>query len=57
MFPDPGNYVYADGGGIRGMSSLYILERVMEKIKAQTPGEDRKPSEYFDLIGGTSTGG
>ena len=47
-----------DGGGIRGMSELIILEEIMERIKrregfAITPA----PAEYFDLIGGTSTGG
>jgi len=47
-----------DGGGIRGLSSLLILRTIMERIKlanqlSQTP----KPCEYFDLIGGTSTGG
>ncbi|KAI0183055.1 hypothetical protein EV127DRAFT_33888 [Xylaria flabelliformis] len=47
-----------DGGGIRGKSSLLILENIMEQIResknlAQVP----RPCEYFDLIGGTSTGG
>jgi len=48
----------ADGGGIRGISSLLILEDIMERIREvhrldYTP----RPCEYFDLIGGTSTGG
>ncbi|KAI1170819.1 hypothetical protein F4777DRAFT_567873 [Nemania sp. FL0916] len=47
-----------DGGGIRGKSSLLILENIMEQVReskglAQVP----RPCEYFDLIGGTSTGG
>ena len=47
-----------DGGGIRGLSSLLILRTIMERIRlanqlSQTP----KPCDYFDLIGGTSTGG
>ncbi|MCT7951168.1 patatin-like phospholipase family protein [Ancylothrix sp. C2] len=38
-----------DGGGIRGVITAKILERVQEKIG--------KPlNEYFDLIAGTSTG-
>ncbi|CAG8976226.1 hypothetical protein HYALB_00010772, partial [Hymenoscyphus albidus] len=46
------------GGGVRGLSELIILEAVMEKIKV-TNGlkEAPLPCEYFDLIGGTSTGG
>lgn len=43
-----------DGGGIRGLSSLYILKQLMEKIDPEKPP---KPCEYFDMIGGTSTGG
>jgi patatin-like phospholipase/acyl hydrolase len=43
-----------DGGGVRGLSSLYILQRLMESIDAENPP---KPCEYFDIIGGTSTGG
>ncbi|KAG6878412.1 hypothetical protein C0993_007013 [Termitomyces sp. T159_Od127] len=47
-----------DGGGIRGLSELLILEEIMQRIKAteQLPDIPR-PCEYFDLIGGTSTGG
>lgn len=45
-----------DGGGVRGLSSLYILRNLMEKID---PGAEElpKPCDYFDMIGGTSTGG
>ena len=47
-----------DGGGIRGISSLLILENIMENIrKAEHLGRVPRPCEYFDLIGGTSTGG
>jgi patatin-like phospholipase/acyl hydrolase len=48
----------SDGGGIRGISSLLILEDIMEKIR-EAKGLDRvpRPCEHFDLIGGTSTGG
>ncbi|KAK5301403.1 hypothetical protein LTR99_006370 [Exophiala xenobiotica] len=49
-----------DGGGVRGLSTLYILKRLMtqlnhERQKIGTPA--LKPCELFDLIGGTSTGG
>lgn len=43
-----------DGGGVRGLSALIILERLMETIDPETPP---KPCDYFDMIGGTSTGG
>ncbi|KAH7325583.1 acyl transferase/acyl hydrolase/lysophospholipase [Stachybotrys elegans] len=43
-----------DGGGIRGLSSLIILKHLMKNIR---PSDPPKPCEYFDLIGGTSTGG
>jgi patatin-like phospholipase/acyl hydrolase len=43
-----------DGGGVRGISSLMILQRLMEAIDPDNPP---KPCDCFDLIGGTSTGG
>ncbi|KAG6890166.1 hypothetical protein C0995_010870 [Termitomyces sp. Mi166 len=47
-----------DGGGIRGISELLILEEIMMRIKAEEGLEKvPKPCEYFDIIGGTGTGG
>jgi hypothetical protein len=48
-----------DGGGIRGLSSLVILKHVMQRVgaKMSPPKPNIQPYEYFDLIGGTSTGG
>ncbi|KAF9474142.1 FabD/lysophospholipase-like protein [Pholiota conissans] len=57
-----------DGGGIRGLSELLIIKEVMhglmveENAKREKEGrellsEPPKPCDYFDLIGGTSTGG
>ena len=43
-----------DGGGVRGLSSLMILDQLMQTIDPESPP---KPCEYFDMIGGTSTGG
>jgi patatin-like phospholipase/acyl hydrolase len=42
-----------DGGGVRGLSSFQILKQLMEIID---PESFPKPCEYFDMIGGTSTG-
>ncbi|KAK3942097.1 hypothetical protein QBC46DRAFT_457725 [Diplogelasinospora grovesii] len=46
------------GGGIRGISSLLILEDIMKKMRDMM-GLDRvpRPCECFNMIGGTSTGG
>lgn len=43
-----------DGGGVRGLSSLQILKQLMDVIDPESPP---KPCDYFDVIGGTSTGG
>ena len=48
----------ADGGGVRGVSELIILDRIMNRIKELNNLEELpKPCEFFDLIAGTSTGG
>ncbi|KAG6809046.1 hypothetical protein H0H92_001810 [Tricholoma furcatifolium] len=47
-----------DGGGIRGLSSLFILDEIMFRIQHRDGLENiPKPCEYFDLIGGTNSGG
>ncbi|MCJ1471106.1 hypothetical protein MMC07_009754 [Pseudocyphellaria aurata] len=49
-----------DGGGIRGLSCLYILRSIMTAMQKHSPQAERgplRPCEHFDLIAGTSTGG
>lgn len=49
-----------DGGGVRGLSTLYILKSIMDRLNAERKEAGSpavKPCEVFDLIGGTSTGG
>ncbi|KAG9647576.1 phospholipase, patatin family protein, partial [Aureobasidium melanogenum] len=46
-----------DGGGVRGLSTLYILKNIMDRLNEDRKGEQLKPCDVFDLIGGTSTGG
>ncbi|KAJ8110835.1 hypothetical protein OPT61_g6416 [Boeremia exigua] len=55
-----------DGGGVRGLSSLMVLRDLMQSIareekrlgrRSQGDHEPLRPCDYFDLIGGTSTGG
>ncbi|KAF2143150.1 uncharacterized protein K452DRAFT_225410 [Aplosporella prunicola CBS 121167] len=45
-----------DGGGVRGLSSLYTLRSLMKRLNKER-GAPVKPCDLFDLIGGTSTGG
>ncbi|KAI9833509.1 MAG: hypothetical protein M1819_003668 [Sarea resinae] len=54
----PVNLLALDGGGIRGISELLILDEIMRRIQCdQNLPELPKPCDYFDLIGGASTGG
>lgn len=49
-----------DGGGVRGLSTLYILKSIMDQLNQERQEQKLKPvkpCEVFDLIGGTSTGG
>jgi len=49
-----------DGGGVRGLSTLYILKGLMTRLNHERRAVNSlpvKPCEIFDLIGGTSTGG
>jgi hypothetical protein len=49
-----------DGGGVRGLSTLYILKSIMDRLNIERKTASLplvKPCEVFDLIGGTSTGG
>ncbi|KAL8895831.1 MAG: hypothetical protein Q9192_003415, partial [Flavoplaca navasiana] len=52
-----------DGGGVRGYSTLLLLDELMHRIVSicdGKPPENKdvvKPCEYFDLIAGVGTGG
>ncbi|KAI9763277.1 MAG: hypothetical protein M1839_006524, partial [Geoglossum umbratile] len=49
-----------DGGGVRGLSTLYVLKGLMAKLGQARQAANLppvKPCQVFDLIGGTSTGG
>jgi hypothetical protein len=52
----PKRILALDGGGIRAALTLGFLERIEEILRHQHHKPDLKLSDYFDLIGGTSTG-
>jgi predicted acylesterase/phospholipase RssA len=45
-----------DGGGVRGLSTLIILDYIMETL-GNMRGARLEPWQEFDMIAGTSTGG
>lgn len=54
--PGPKRILALDGGGIRGTLTIAYLERLEEVLRARHGRPDLVLSDYFDLIGGTSTG-
>jgi hypothetical protein len=55
--PGPKRILALDGGGVRGILSLAILERLEQTLRERAPEPGRfRLCDYFDLIGGTSTG-
>lgn len=53
--PGPKRILSLDGGGVRGVLSIALLERI-EQLLAEEAGAPVRLCDYFDLIGGTSTG-
>ncbi len=53
--PGPKRVLSLDGGGVRGLLTIAILERIEAVISAEA-GRPVRLCEVFDLIGGTSTG-
>ena len=54
--PGPKRILALDGGGIRGVLTLGFLERMESILRKQHNNPDLLLCDYFDLIGGTSTG-
>jgi predicted acylesterase/phospholipase RssA len=53
----PRKILALDGGGIRGVITLEILAEIEKQLKQKlNRGDDFRLSDYFDYIGGTSTG-
>ena len=52
----PKRILALDGGGIRGVLTLEYLEAIEALLRQRRADPDLLLSDYFDLIGGTSTG-
>jgi uncharacterized protein len=52
----PKKLLALDGGGIRGVLSIEILARIEKMIRERSGDNSMKLGDYFDYIGGTSTG-
>ncbi|CAE6347231.1 unnamed protein product [Rhizoctonia solani] len=51
------NILCIDGGGVRGLSSLLLLEELMKRIQhLEKLDSPPSPHQYFDIIAGTGTG-
>jgi hypothetical protein len=53
--PGPKRILSLDGGGVRGAISVAFLERI-EAIISERLGTQARLGDWFDLVGGTSTG-
>jgi uncharacterized protein len=54
--PGPKRILSLDGGGIRGVLTLGFLERIEQILRTRYQNPQLRLRDYFDLIGGTSTG-
>jgi hypothetical protein len=52
----PKRILSLDGGGLRGRLTLEFLGVIESQLAAKSGDEELKLCDYFDLIGGTSTG-
>jgi len=53
----PKKLLAIDGGGIRGVLALEVLQKIEDLLKARSGRADFRLADYFDYIAGTSTGG
>jgi patatin-like phospholipase/acyl hydrolase len=58
------NLLSLDGGGVKGISTLWVLKTIMDKVKEieqkdglNSSDNPRLPVDYFHMAAGTSTGG
>src|SRR6516162_3502599 len=53
----PKKLLAIDGGGIRGVLALEVLQKIEDLLKTKSGRADFVLADYFDYIAGTSTGG
>src|ERR1700728_5474316 len=53
--PGPKRILALDGGGVRGALTVAFLER-LEALLSERDGKEVRLGDYFDFVGGTSTG-
>ena len=54
--PGPKKLLAIDGGGIRGVLALGILQKIEDVLKSKSKSSSFCLADYFDYIAGTSTG-
>ncbi|WP_138732172.1 patatin-like phospholipase family protein [Modestobacter excelsi] len=54
--PGPKKLLTLDGGGIRGVLTLEVLAELEQQLRRRRGDTELVLSDYFDYIGGTSTG-
>jgi predicted acylesterase/phospholipase RssA len=54
--PGPKRILALDGGGVRGLLTVGMLAQLEAHLRQRYNKPDMRLCEYFDLIGGTSTG-
>ena len=54
--PGPKRILSLDGGGVRGLLSCGVLGEIERRLQRRSGSADFRLCDYFDLIGGTSTG-
>lgn len=54
--PGPKRLLALDGGGVLGVIEIAFLEEIQALLRRRTNNDELVLADYFDLIGGTSTG-
>lgn len=54
--PGPKRILALDGGGVRGLLTIGMLAQLEDDLRRRSGNPDYRLCQYFDLIGGTSTG-
>src|SRR5205823_1552928 len=52
----PRKLLACDGGGIRGIIIIEVIERIEAELRKTSANPKPVPADYFDYVAGTSTG-